>query len=65
MMTRLPDEAADLSRVQFFRSLDDQISINVFEYGEQERFGTGATDGGGLAAETEAMKALLVYCQVN
>jgi glutamate dehydrogenase len=58
MMTELPPEAAQLSRVHFIRSLDDQMSLNVFEYGQQVPFGQGDAK-----KEASAKAELMQYCQ--
>jgi len=58
MMTELPPEAAQLSRVHFIRSLDDQMSLNVFEYGAQTPFGQGDPK-----VEAKAKGALMDYCE--
>lgn len=58
MMTELPSEAAQLSRVHFIRSLDNEMSLNVFEYGTQIPFGAG-----NAAQEAKAKESLMTYCR--
>lgn len=56
MLQELPAEAAQLARVHLFSARDATLSLNVFDYSQQERFSLQQ------ASEKEAMQNLHQYC---